>query len=120
MAKNKKNSNTKAKSVNTKAEETKVEEVAEPVASKAEVKETKEVKASKKEKKQKATKSKVVEPKKSRIKETFAELKKVSWPSFAKTMKQTGMVLSIVLIFGIVVFGFDVLISYLLKLVSLI
>ena len=36
--------------------------------------------------------------KRSRVKETVSELKKVSWPSFAKTMKQTGMVISVVVI----------------------
>ncbi len=76
----------------------------------------------KKEKKQKAKKvSKKAgsgEVKRSRIKETFAELKKVTWPTFGKTMKQTGMVLSVVLIFGVVVFGFDLLISYIIKLLS--
>ena len=76
-------------------------------------------KVAKKEKKQKSAKVKVNrEPKRSKFKEVFAELKKVNWPSFGKTMKQTGMVLSIVLIFGVVVFGFDTLISWLLGLLT--
>lgn len=57
-------------------------------------------------------------PRKSRIKETFSELKKVSWPSFAKTMKHTGMVLSVVLIFGLLVFGLDSLVSFIIKLIT--
>lgn len=77
----------------------------------------------KKEKKQKdakkvSKKASNGEVKRSRIKETFAELKKVTWPTFGKTMKQAGMVLSVVLIFGVVVFGFDLLISYIIKLLS--
>lgn len=56
--------------------------------------------------------------KKSRIKETFSELKKVSWPSFVKTMKHTGMVLSVVLIFGLLVFGLDSLVSFIIKLIT--
>ncbi len=76
-------------------------------------------KVAKAEKKQKTAKVKVNrEPRKSKFKEVFAELKKVNWPSFGKTMKQTGMVLSIVLIFGVVVLGFDTLISWLLGLLT--
>ena len=71
------------------------------------------VKASKKKKAGKES-----APKKSRIKETFGELKKVTWPSFGKAMKQTGMVLAIVLIFGVVVLGLDLLISFIINLLS--
>jgi len=35
------------------------------------------------------------------------ELRKVRWPSFSRTVKQTGVVLAVVLIFGIVIFGID-------------
>ena len=71
------------------------------------------VKASKKKKAGKES-----APKKSRLKETFGELKKVTWPSFGKAMKQTGMVLAIVLIFGVVVLGLDLLISFIINLLS--
>lgn len=54
-------------------------------------------------------------PKRSKIKETFSELKKVSWPSFKKTMAQTGMVISVVAIFMLLVLGFDTLISLFLS-----
>ncbi|MCL2587566.1 MAG: preprotein translocase subunit SecE [Firmicutes bacterium] len=37
----------------------------------------------------------------------FGELKKVRWPTFARTVKQTGVVLAVVLIFSLVIFGFD-------------
>lgn len=39
--------------------------------------------------------------------EMGGELRKVRWPGIGKTLKQTGVVLSVVLIFGIVVFGID-------------
>ena len=58
------------------------------------------------------------EPKKSKAKETISELKKVSWPTFSKTMKQTGMVLSVVALFMLVTLGIDSLLSWLLKLIT--
>ena len=33
-----------------------------------------------------------------RLKDTFSELKKVTWPTFPKIIKQTGIVLVVVLI----------------------
>ncbi|MBE7086730.1 MAG: preprotein translocase subunit SecE [Clostridiales bacterium] len=53
-----------------------------------------------------------------KIKDIFSELKKVSWPSFAKVVKQTGIVLVVVLIFLIVITAFDFGLLELLKLVS--
>lgn len=53
--------------------------------------------------------------KRSRTKETFSELKKVNWPSFGKTMKQTGMVLTIVVLFTLVILGIDIGVSELIK-----
>ena len=76
-----------------------------------------DVKVTKQQKKQKKEKASAT-PKKSRIKETFGELKKVTWPSFGKTMKQTGMVLSVVLIFGVLVLGIDLLVGEIIKLLS--
>ena len=70
----------------------------------------------KKQKKSKPVKNK--EPKKSRTKATISELKKVSWPTFGKTMKQTGMVISVVVIFVLVTLGIDSLLSWLLKLIT--
>ena len=37
------------------------------------------------------------------VKETFSELKRVTWPSFGKALKSTGVVLVIVLVFMVVV-----------------
>ena len=68
----------------------------------------KNVKKSNKEQKQK----------RSRVKETMSELKKVSWPSFGKTMKQTGMVITVVVLFMLVTLGIDSLLTWLLKLIT--
>lgn len=68
-------------------------------------------------KNKKQTTKKVIKPKRSKAKETVSELKKVNWPSFGKVVKNTGMVLAVVLIFGLVVFGIDSLISWLISLI---
>ena len=52
-----------------------------------------------------------------KIKDIFSELKKVSWPSFGKVVKQTGVVLVVVLAFLVVITAFD---FGLLKLLGLI
>lgn len=57
-------------------------------------------------------------PKRNKFKETFGELKKVTWPSFKKTMKQTGMVISVVALFMLVTLGIDGLLTWLLSLIS--
>ncbi|MBQ9795711.1 MAG: preprotein translocase subunit SecE [Clostridia bacterium] len=63
-----------------------------------------------KKKKEKAKKpSKVAKT----LKDTGNELKKVSWPGFKQVVKQTGIVLAFVLIFGVVLFGFERLCSWL-------
>lgn len=54
----------------------------------------------------------------SKTRETMSELKKVSWPSFGKTMKQTGMVISVVAIFTLLVLGIDSLLSWLISLIK--
>ena len=51
-----------------------------------------------------------------KCKEVFSELKKVSWPSFGKVVKHTGIVLAVVLIFLIVLTLIDFGLSTLLKL----
>ena len=91
-------------------------EAVEEVVGAQEAKAEKKAKAEKRAKKQ--LKNSATQPKKSRAKETIGELKKVTWPTFSKTMKQTGMVLSLVLIFGVVVLGIDLLISFIINLLS--
>ena len=53
-----------------------------------------------------------------KIKEMFSELKKVTWPDFAKVMKQTGIVLGVVFVFLVVVTAIDFGLQQLLTLVS--
>lgn len=76
-----------------------------------------EVKQKDKQKNAKKTKANK-EPRVSKTKETISELKKVSWPSFGKTMKQTGMVISVVLLFMLVTLGIDSLLTWVLKLIT--
>ncbi len=42
-----------------------------------------------------------------KVKEIFSELKKVSWPSFKSVVKNTGVVIVVVLVFTVVLFGID-------------
>lgn len=53
-----------------------------------------------------------------RLKETFAELKKVTWPKFPQVVKQTGIVLAVVVFFGLVLFGFDYILKFLFQLMT--
>ncbi len=50
-----------------------------------------------------------------RFKEIFSELKKVSWPTFAKVVKQTGVVLVVVMFFLVIIGVTDVVLSSLLN-----
>ena len=65
--------------------------------------------------KDKKKKEKVKKPNKvaKALKETGNELKKVSWPGFKQVVKQTGIVLAFVLVFAVVIFGFERLCSWL-------
>lgn len=47
------------------------------------------------------------------LKDTGNELKKVTWPKFGTVVKQTGVVLVVVIVFTLVLFGFDRLCSWL-------
>lgn len=53
-----------------------------------------------------------------KIKETFSELKRVTWPSFGKAVKATGVVIVIVLIFMVLVTGVNFGFSKLLELLT--
>ncbi len=53
-----------------------------------------------------------------KIKEVFSELKKVTWPSFGKVMKSTGVVIAIVVIFLIVFTGINYGLNALLGLLT--
>lgn len=53
-----------------------------------------------------------------RIRDVFGELKKVNWPTWAHTLKQTGVVLGVVVAFALVVFGIDRGLGELFKLLT--
>ena len=53
-----------------------------------------------------------------KFKETFSELKRVTWPTFPTVLKTTGVVLVIVIAFLAVVTGVDALLGWLLGLIS--
>ena len=81
----------------------------------AEVKTNKVVEVKANATKDKKKKDKVKKPSKivKSLKDTGNELKKVSWPGFKQVVKQTSVVLAVVVIFGLVLFGFDRLCSWL-------
>lgn len=47
----------------------------------------------------------------SKLKGAFSELKKVTWPGFGRVVKETLVVLSVTIIFLVVIFGIDQLLS---------
>lgn len=74
------------------------------------------LKDDKKNKKDKKPKEKGKFKRKAR--ETVSELKKVTWPSFGEVCKKTGIVLAVVVVFGLVLFGLDALLGYLFGLLT--
>lgn len=53
-----------------------------------------------------------------KIKETFSELKRVTWPSFPKVVKSTCVVLVVVLVFTVIVTGLNYGLQELLNLIT--
>ncbi len=53
-----------------------------------------------------------------KFKETFSELKRVTWPKFSTVVKTTGVVLVVVAAFLAVVTGVDALLGWLLNVIS--
>ena len=53
-----------------------------------------------------------------KLKEVFSEIKKVSWPTFPKVVKQTGIVLGVVAIFMVVITLMDFGLGQLLSLLT--
>lgn len=93
----------------------------EPQPSKKELKkqaklEAKQAKEAQKAKDSKKAKKQNSEPKKNKAKETVAELKKVTWPTFGKVVKNTLIVLGIVVGFTVVLFCIDRILSWLFQL----
>ena len=56
--------------------------------------------------------------KRSRVKDTFGELKKVAWPSFGKVLKGTGTVVAVVVFFTAILFAIDFGLSELWQLLT--
>lgn len=75
------------------------------------------VEATKKEKKKANKKPNVFVRFGRKMKDVFSELKKVSWPGFSKVVKQTGVVIVVVLAFLVVISAFDFALYELLKLI---
>lgn len=50
------------------------------------------------------------------FKDFFSELKKVTWPTFPKVLRQTGTVLLVAVVFLVVLMGFDALFKFLYEL----
>ena len=53
-----------------------------------------------------------------KIKEVFSELKRVTWPSFGKVVKATGVVLVVGLIFTVIITGINFGLQKLLELLT--
>ena len=53
-----------------------------------------------------------------KIKDVFSELKRVTWPTFPKVVKKTGVVLVVVLVFLVIITAFDTGLLNLLTLVA--
>ncbi len=51
-----------------------------------------------------------------KLRESWSELKKVSWPTFASVVKKTGIVILVVLLFTLVLFGIDYGLGWVYKL----
>ena len=49
---------------------------------------------------------------------SWSELKKVSWPNFKTVLKNTGIVLLVVLFFAVIIGGVDYLFAWLVSLLS--
>ena len=82
------------------------------------MKENKLVKVEEKKVQQKTKKDNFFKRIGKKLKEVFSELKKVSWPSFDKVVKQTAIVLGVVLMFMIVITLMDLGLGALLQLLT--
>lgn len=97
------------------SQEVKVEETQSVATEKVEVKSNKQEPKKVEKKDKKKSKPKKQGKMAKRLKETSSELKKVTWPKFSTVLKQTGVVLAVTAAFLLVVFGIDMLCSWLIK-----
>ncbi len=49
---------------------------------------------------------------------SWSELKKVSWPNFKTVLKNTSIVLLVVLFFALIIYGSDLLFGWLISLIK--
>ena len=77
------------------------------VENKVENKVDKKAKEKNVKKKQKSAKPNIFVRFGRKCKEVFSELKKVNWPTFGKVLKNTGVVLAVVIIFAAIITAFD-------------
>lgn len=89
-----------------------------PEEKKVDEKKSDDKKANVKQDKKKGKKEKGQNKVAKKTKETFSELKKVSWPTFGQVVKKTGVVLAVVIIFTVVLFGIDYLLGLLFDLLT--
>lgn len=82
-----------------------------------EQKNSKETKPAKSAKKNSKKKEKGPNKLVTKTKETWSELKKVSWPSFGTVCKNTLVVISVVVVCTLILFGIDRLLSLLYTLI---
>ncbi len=104
-----------------KASETVVvtdEKVSKPAKEKKAAKDDKSAKNQKNAKKKDKNKESAGKKIRRKTRETVSELKKVTWPGFGEVCKRTGIVLSFVVIFAVVLFGLDTLLGYLFGLLT--
>ncbi len=88
----------------------------EPKGNKTQKADKSEAKDAKKDNKKKDKKKEKKKGLIKKTKETASELKKVTWPTFAEVIKKTGIVVAFVIIFGLLIFGVDMLLGWLVEL----
>jgi len=91
-------------------------EIVEPDTNKTSKQKVKDNKSDKKNNKKVAKDNKGGLGKK--IKESVSEIKKVNWPTFGKVCKQTGMVITVVVVCTLILFGMDRLLSWVFSLLT--
>ena len=126
MANKKKKKSTNVKNINTQNSDVNpIVETQEEVSSQsnndmsnAKFKEKTQKKENQPKQKQKKVKEKTTPKLVKKVKETTSELKKVTWPTAGTVVKKTGVVLTFVVLFGLVLFGIDRLLAWLFELLT--
>jgi len=53
-----------------------------------------------------------------KVKSTVSELRRVTWPTFGETLKQTGVVLAFVIMFVVILLGLNSLLGWLFNMLT--